>query len=251
MSKLTMGQKADRVLKFLMGMRNTRVVATLATRGFGADDIEEGWTLLRNTARGKFDFLSAGAADPGVILELDQWENTWFPVTDATLRRRYPAIADRIFLNLSQTEGPGVILTVGTLIERLDALAKAADQDSKDAMAILVRRGLTDQVLEQARALLRSVGQIAPSAPVDLDAQREGIERAETELWDWYLEWSQIARTTITERPLLRALGFLTPTRTAGGGDEPVEEEPVVEPKANSPSGIAPALASQVNVKAS
>jgi hypothetical protein len=186
-----------------------------------------------------------------VLVELDQWENTWFPITDATLRRRYPAIAERLFLNLSQTEGAGVILTVGTLIERIDALAKATDQDSIDAMAILVRRGLTEQVLEQARALLRSVGQIDPVTPVDLDAQRQDIERAETELWNWYLEWSQIARTTITERPLLRALGFLTPTRTPGGNDEPVDDEPAVEPKPNSPSGIAPALASQVNTKAS
>ena len=73
MSKLTLGQKADRVLKFLMGMRNTRVVAALATRGFGAEDIDEGWVLLRNVAHGKLDFVTAGAADPTVLVELDQW----------------------------------------------------------------------------------------------------------------------------------------------------------------------------------
>ncbi len=251
MSKLTLGQKADRVLKLLLGMRNARVVAALATRGFGTDDIEEGWKLLRSVARGRFDFVTAATADPGVILELDQWENTWFPVVDASLRRRYPAIAQRIFLNLSQTEGPGVVLTVGTLLERVDALSKATDEDSVGAMALLVRRGLTQQALDQARALLQSVGQTQPSAPVDLDTQREDLERAENDLWDWYLEWSQIARTSITERQLLRTLGFLTTTRSSSTKDDVDDEEPVAEPAPTSPSGFAPALGSQVSVKAS
>jgi hypothetical protein len=72
MSKLALGQKADRIFEVLLGMRNARVVSALATRGIGTDDIEEGWKLLRNVARGRFDFVTAATADPGVILELDQ-----------------------------------------------------------------------------------------------------------------------------------------------------------------------------------
>jgi hypothetical protein len=251
MSKLTLGQKADRVLKLLLGMRNTRVVSALATRGFGTDDIDEGWRLLRNVARGKFDFLSTSAADPTVILEIDRWENTWFPVIEATLRRRYPGVADRIFLNLSQTEGAGVILSVGTLLERLDVLGKALDEESQAAMAILVRRGVTEQVLGQARSLLNTVGHTEPSAPVDLEGQREEFERAETELWDWYLEWSQIARSTISDRKLLRSLGFLASSRPSSGSDDAEDDEPPATPTANSASAITPALSSQVSAKAS
>jgi hypothetical protein len=249
MSKLTLGQKTDRVLRFLMGMRNARIATAMATRGFGHEDVEEGWTLLRNVARGKFDYAAASSADPTVISELDQWENTWFPVVEATLRRRYPALAAQVFLNLSQTEGAGVILTVGTLVERIDALMQAADDESKDAVVLLGRRGLTSAVLDEARELLESVGEVAPSAPVDLDAHRQDIERAETELWDWYLEWSQIARATITQRQLLRALGFLSSSRTTSSSDDAVDDEPDVEPVANTQSGFAPPLASQVSAK--
>jgi hypothetical protein len=74
-------------------------------------------------------------------------------VADASLRRRYPAMAQRIFSNLSQTEAPGVVLTVGTLLERIDALSNATDEDSVGAMALLVQRGLTEQALDEARAV--------------------------------------------------------------------------------------------------
>jgi hypothetical protein len=95
------------------------------------------------------------------------------------------------------------------------------------------------------------VGQTQPSAPVDFDTQREDLERAENDLWDWYLEWSQIARTTITGRQLLRTLGFLTMTSSSSGKDDVDDEEPVVEQATNCPRGFAPALGSQVSVKAS
>jgi len=218
MSRLTLGQKADRVLKLLLGMRNARVVSALTTRGFGQDDLEEGWSLLRNVAKGHFDYLPTENTDPSVIAELDLWENTWFPIVSASLSRRFPKVAERVFLNLSQTEGPGVVLSVGTFIERIDEVAKATDEDSRQAMALLTRRGLTEQVLSQAKTLLVAVKQTVGVVPLDPATQREEYARAEQALWDWYLEWSQIARSTITERQLLRSLGFLNVAR--GVSDE-------------------------------
>ena len=33
-------------------------------------------------------------------------------------------------------------------------------------------------------------------------------KKAEDALWTWYLDWSQVARTAVTQRVLLRQLGF-------------------------------------------
>ena len=60
----------------------------------------------------------ARAPDPTVIEELDAWENRWFPVAEATLRRRKPEIADKVFLNLAQTSGIEVAVSVSTQHER-------------------------------------------------------------------------------------------------------------------------------------
>ena len=53
MAGLSLGQKAERVLKLLLGMQNRRVSTALAVSGFTDADAEEGWTLLRSLNRGK------------------------------------------------------------------------------------------------------------------------------------------------------------------------------------------------------
>ena len=54
-------------------------------------------------------------------------------------------------------------------------------------------------------------------------------------MWDWYLEWSQIARIAIKSRPLLRLLGFLKTGR--GSSEEPaLPGEPDDVPGAATPA---------------
>jgi hypothetical protein len=50
------------------------------------------------------------------------FENTWFPVTRATLEHRYPALNALFFMNLTQTTGVGVAVTVATFLTRLAQL---------------------------------------------------------------------------------------------------------------------------------
>jgi hypothetical protein len=257
MGKLTLGQKAQRVLKLLLGMRHAKVAALLATRGFGPDDVDEGWALLRATSRTKYDDMSQVTADPNVVTRLDEWENTWFPVIQATLERRFPAVAEKVFLNLTQTAGIEVILSVSILVDRIAELSTTTDDESRWAWELLNKRGLTAEVMEQVRGLLKSVQRAEEGTMVDLAAQRESVERAETELWNWYLEWSRIARAVITDRALLRKIGFLKSKVTNKGenedeevDDEGEEDEPSV-PTGTSVSGYAPAMSSQVSVKVS
>ena len=47
MAKLTIGQKAERVLELLMGLRHPRVASTLAAYGFTEADLNDGWNRLR------------------------------------------------------------------------------------------------------------------------------------------------------------------------------------------------------------
>jgi hypothetical protein len=112
---------------------------------------------------------------------------------------------------------------------------------------------MTDAVMAEARSLLSQLG--LPSADVtvpNLDTIRKETAEAEAELWSWYLEWSYIARSVITDRRLLRELGFLRVVRKGSveteeevdleGADEDAEnEEQKQAPHIGSPRvGVTP-----------
>jgi hypothetical protein len=74
MAKLTLGEKASRVLKMLIGLRNARVAAAMAAYGFSDTDLQEGWHLLQSVSRVKLDAASMSASND-TIEKLDAWEN--------------------------------------------------------------------------------------------------------------------------------------------------------------------------------
>jgi hypothetical protein len=226
MARLTIGQKAERVIKFLIALRNPRIVAVLAQYNFTQADLDEGWNLLRQITRTRLDVVSEDAPiDPDALRALDEWENKWFAISQATLKRHAPNVHDWVFRNLSQTEGVAVILSVGTFVERWERMDKAEKDDGlgtagKDAKKLLHARGLTPKTINAAKALLTKQGQVdGPLPDLEKGADEEtAFEAGEKALWAWYLEWSKIARTTIKQRSLLRQLGFLRVT--AGGKEE-------------------------------
>jgi hypothetical protein len=217
MAKKRVGDKAERVLKLLLGLRNKKVASALSARGFGKADLEEGFALLRGLTDVAMGVLPPENVNPTLVLSLDAWENEWFPVADATLSRHYPEVHAKLFLNLSQTEGAAVVISVGTFIDRLEQMNKADGgygPDGKDARKLLERRGLTRDVAAEAKALLEKVTTIEKRPePPDLEAQRAEVTAAEDKMWAWYLEWGTIARAAIKDRGLLRQLGFLAPSR--------------------------------------
>jgi hypothetical protein len=221
--KLTVGQKASRVLKLLLGLRKPRVVEALRQYGFNETDLSEGWAHLQALTTGRLEQRNPAPQDPTLLAQLDAWENRWFPVASATLRARFPKAHEQLFLNIAQTEGAEVILSVGTFLQRLDKLASDPQlgQEGKDARALLEQRGLNATTVGEAHGLLERLGSLEPPrepAPFDAAAQ----ERAETAMWNWYLEWGEIARVAIRDRRLLRELGFLASRRTLR---EEVEDE--------------------------
>ncbi|MCC6873456.1 MAG: hypothetical protein IT378_04030 [Sandaracinaceae bacterium] len=227
MAKLTLGQKAQRVLTFLLGLRSLRVAMVLRAYGFDEDELARGWALLRQLTANRLASLPP-VSDPRLVRELDAWENKWFPIAEVVLRTNHPAIADEVFLNLAQTSGPEVVVGVATFVQRLDALEGRGGEAAR-ARALLERRGLNEDSLAQARALLAQVNSLAPAeeeaAPEDGEA-----DEAENAMWNWYLEWSGIARVAIQDRRLLRTLGFLRTARSGSGPEEPGEPTPEPAP---------------------
>jgi hypothetical protein len=248
MAKKRIGDKAGRVLKLLLGLRNKKVASALASRGFGKDDLEEGLALLRGVTDVSLAVLPPTSPNPAVIEQIDHWENEWFPVANATLLRHYPEIHARVFLNLSQTDGAAVIVSVGTFIQRLAELTRADagyGQAGKDARKLLQRRGLTPKVVDEAKALLEQVASIEeePDELPDLEEERTRLAEAEDAMWAWYLEWAEIARSAIKDRSLLRRLGFLAASSSASRRHSTAEEDDEDEPEDESSPSPVPSAA--------
>lgn len=56
--------------------------------------------------------------------------------------------------------------------------------------------------------------------PLERSRSAEEQALAEQALWSWYLEWGGIARATLTDRRLLRSLGFLQNRRSRSDEEE-------------------------------
>lgn len=110
-----------------------------------------------------------------------------------------------------------------TFVARYDELVARATtpgSEAHTAKALLDERGLTREVVDEARALLATLRRAAPASSSE-GGGATSAKRAEATaaLWSWYLEWSAIARVALRERVLLVQLGLLTP-RVAKEGEE-------------------------------
>ena len=220
----SLGKKAARVLTFTMGVRNKGVAATLSAHGFTDEELAEGWQKLSALTMGRLGTKLSAVLDPDALVAIDTWENKWFPIAQASLAARFPEIHDVVFLNLAQTEGPEVIISVDTLIKRLARLSET--EEGKAALALLAKRGVTEAVIAQAQALVTKLSTV-DNSPAVVGVTPEEDALREAAMWSWYREWSKIARTVISDRRQLRALGFLDASgkATADDAEDDVDEE--------------------------
>lgn len=215
---LGLNDKLGRMLTFLVGVREPLVFAQLGTRGFTNLTLREGWEHFTTAAGAKLDLtlpadvvrtdMEARAA----LGELDTWENTWFPLISVSLQRHHPEVHAAVFENLNQTEGREVILSVGTLLKRLDALSN--EPKGAQALELLESRGFTPAVRRTAENLLEMLQREGEAKAAllpnpTLEEQQQALDAA----WGWYVEWSTIARTVITRGDLLVRLGLRKPKR--------------------------------------
>lgn len=233
---LTLNEKLWRMLTFLVGMRDPRLFARMATRGMTTDILEEGWNLFTTAAGAKLRYtpshggLYGSPEEAKLLAELDDWENSWFPIIAATLSRHHSAVYEKVFENLSQTEGKAVIVSVGTMLDRVAGLAGTPDGDA--AAKLLESRGFTAAARKPAEDALAKLREIGEAAMPDVEpTSKEEQEKALEEAWAWYREWSTIARTLFKRGDVLIRLGLRKMRR---GSSEPVgeedDDEPVVPP---------------------
>ncbi len=203
----TNAQKAERILAFLLGMRNLKAIEPMMLHGFDQADIDEGWRLLRGMASYPFEQAKQPeAVSVDYVAMVDAWENHWFQIIEACLARRFPAVRERVFANLRQVSGPKVLLSVRTLIDRVEALRRGTAVE-REAFALLALRGISDAMLVEVRAMLDAAERPRPERTVT--APRFDQKAAEDAAWAWYLEWSSIAQKAVGDRRVLRELGYL------------------------------------------
>jgi hypothetical protein len=223
---LRLAEKQKTVLDFLTGIATPRAMSLMAPRGFTVDELKEGWTLLQTASLTRLDRHADAPRDASLVLELDAWENEWFPLAQATLLRHHPVVAEWLFRNLTQADGVAVLVSVATFVRRLREIESGAaglGNDGTAALALLAKRGLDDTKIAAAESMLAAAGDFKPGEPPPAGPTREQASAAEDALWSWYLEWSAITRLTISDRGMLRAMGYLARSR---GKQAPDADEP-------------------------
>jgi hypothetical protein len=240
-----------RALCFLNTVGNDpKVAGALGTCGYTDDDRDEGWRLL--FAVGGFKPSAAVAAVP-VRLQAQQalqsWIATGFRRARVALEHKNPAEAAFVFDGLVYSRGPEAILTIAQFLDRCDELEDGADRKGTRkadhaALATLTRRGIDEAERKRLRALIE-ICHSTNAAPVVEPAinRTTGL----VALHAWVQDWSETARTVITNRTTLIRLGAARRRKATAVVPDPVTPpgtpvSPVtpVAPDAPAPGPAAP-----------
>jgi hypothetical protein len=203
------GERAERVMKLLIGLGHAPGAAELMRRyGLGEDDRREGWQRLSAVAAARRP--RAGTRPGERLLErLDAWQNVWFPVAGTHLQGRFPAVHAWLFRSLPQSDATTPVASVGLFVQRLLRMPfePALGGQGAEARELLARRGIDAQTVRIASDLLELISTTPPAGSTQM---RGGADdpAAEDALWSWYQHWSEVARVAISDRELLRELGF-------------------------------------------
>jgi hypothetical protein len=202
-------------LNFLKGARTPKIAVRLHAFGYTKQVWQEGWELMKEVVDSEYGGVEQ-EAEEDVIDQLDSLENLWYQIIETTLTRHHPAIALKIFDGLQQTDGVALIASVGTLVERIDALRASKNKDDKAAAALLETRGVDEALLAELRGLLARANSFLSDEELEevvlSEEQREAArvrhEAALAALRGYLREWTLIARAAIKNKNHLRQLGL-------------------------------------------
>lgn len=233
-SQETLDTTPERAIKLLRGIGTIPMIrAALAARGYTQAEHDRGWSLLQAASGYSHatDFgLDVDSATRDAIAQVDAWEEDGLRTVRAALTYRHPQQANVLLAGLSPTHGAGAVVTVATLLDRLDALAASAAPEDAAAAAMLASRGLDDAERRRVRALVdiakRGAAPAAPDPRVQAEeASAAAHQAALVGLRAWYEEWSEMAKIAIKRRDRLIRLGLAkrkSPTRaTPKSADAP------------------------------
>lgn len=104
MPRLGPDAKLRRVLEFMMGLRDDRVLQALAECGLTAADREKGWELLR--ILGSTQKVSTPEFTSEPLMALDAWRQRWLRVVRVSLVQDFPRVYDQIFAAIDDSRMP-------------------------------------------------------------------------------------------------------------------------------------------------
>ena len=218
MARLTLRQKVEKLVGFLMGLRHPEIATVLADHGFDQNELDEAWALLRRAVGDRLVAIPHQAPSSEDRTLLAAWGARWIPIARATLERHFPDVTGLLLPDADGTcEHDGK--AVEDFVTRLADFA--ATTDRPDVLELLARRGLDATHIREAASLIERIRRCDKAVG---DAQPDGGLRdgdAERELWAFYREWSAIARTVIRDGHQLRRLGFKGPAGRPRAGESP------------------------------
>lgn len=242
-------QLLSTVSRFLFTVVEPRFLRRAVRAAYSKVEHDELWRLF-DRAAGREKSLDVLAVDlttdperKRALLEVDEFENTWFPRVDRLIRRYVPeAEVERFratfFKDLSQQPlGPDVLDSTSTLLTRIDALAKSKLPGARELLAKIRERGLTVVRATEIRERIASLraGLVKPrpvnhaAAAAATEAQRDALKRLRL-AWN---DWSTTLRPLYDVRDQIQ-LGLTEARRAAatpdGAPPSPGEPAPLASP---------------------
>jgi len=217
-ARLSSLQKVERVLRFVLSLRNPKISGILVAHGFGPKDLDEVWSLLRATAPVSFTPLPPENTNSAEAeQQVRAWQRRWAPVITATLQRHAPTTAT-VWRTHTQFARPSMPLTWAlAFLSFYDALSSTPPpsiaKEARTAIQVLSSRGLTPQVVGELRAPTKTLQSLPVGNLAGLPEGTPDIEEAIGKLWAWYLEWGHVLRTQAGDGRILRQAGFLSGDR--------------------------------------
>ncbi|WP_129351142.1 hypothetical protein [Sorangium cellulosum] len=161
-SRQVLAEVPGRALRFLSAAGKSRQIrALLRERGYTDEEHRDGWDRLhRASGFGIGEPDEVEDAEVGrAITELDAWDEPYVRLIRAALQRRHPAQEKFVFDNLAPQVGAAAVVSVKTLLDRLDALEKsparkATRKEDHAALETLAKRGITKQERSRLRQLV-------------------------------------------------------------------------------------------------
>lgn len=223
MARLSSLQKAERVLRFVLALRNPKISGVLVAHGFGPADLDEVWTLFRAAAPVSF------ARPRPVDNQVDEarqrirvWQRRWMPVIKASLSRHMPVVAE-VWRSMEKAPSEPTLWAL-SFVAFYDSMRASrtghAGKEARAAIKLLAARGLGADVVEDLRVLTTilttfpsgaKAARLRDAVPDTTPDNEEAIGK----LWAWYLEWGRVVRTQVDDGRVLRQAGFLSGDRRA------------------------------------
>lgn len=242
-SNTVLSEIPGRALTFLRAASTSVPIrASLAMRGYTAEDHQEGWNLLLQVSGFRENNVAAATESIEVrqaIAGLDAWDEPNFRIIRASLGRRHKEQAKFVMDGLNAATGAAAVLGIAALLDRLDALEndkdrKATRKADHAALETLEKRGIGKKERERLRSLVKTAARgVMPEAEAAassgaknaLSEAEEVSDKAVRALYEWHHEWAETAKAEISRRDHLIRLGLAKrkkgekPAESKGGGN--------------------------------